>query len=208
MKSLIIVSFLFLICGCNVDKHNIERQHTYNYKYQGELAKDCATLFPATDSIGKPIYTQVNNIDYTGAVDSLKILADGVKKSISWFDKLPPDTITLYENLPDDRIAIQAALINALVNKINDLKATYKPCKPDTLIKTHYVTDMAKLKVWQDAYKIKADSLAIVNHDLAETKKKKKTWMWATIGAGVLIFGFLAIKIYLLISGGWIKKVI
>lgn len=203
MKNLIIIFSLFLICGCNIDKRNIERQHAYNYKYQGELAKDCATLFPAKDSVGTPIYSPAHNIDYSGRVDSLKHYADSVKGALTLLANLPNDTAKLKHT-----VVLQSGQINTLVNKINDLRAAYKPCKPDTVKVPHFVTDMAKLKVWQDAYKIKADSLSIVKTQQAGTKHNLNIWRWIAIGCMALIFGWLAIKVYLLISGGWLKKIV
>lgn len=206
MKNLIIIIFLFLICGCSAayrQQRDIERQHAYNYKYQGETAKDCATLFPAKDSVGTPIYSPAHNIDYSGRFDSLKHYADSVKGALTLLVNLPNDTAKLKRT-----IVLQSGQINTLVNKINDLRAAYKPCKPDTVKLPIYVTDMAKLKVWQDAYKIKADSLAIVKHDLEVSKKNGNRWMWIGISGIALILGFILIKVYLLISGGWLKKVI
>lgn len=206
MKNLIIISFLFLICGCSAtykQQRDIKKQHQLNYQYQGELAKDCATLFPAKDSVGKPIYTPAHNIDYSGRVDSLKHYADSVKGALTLLANLPNDTAKLKHT-----IVLQSGQINTLVNKINDLRAAYKPCKPDTVKVPHFVTDMAKLKVWQDVYNIKADSLAMVKHDLAASKKSGNIYFWILACLSIVIIVTLAIKIYKFIYLGSLKNLI
>ncbi len=54
----------------------------------------------------------------------------------------------------------------------------------------------------------KSDSLMKVNVKLEDKQKALNTWRWLAIGLLVLIGSFLAIKVYLLINGGWIKKII
>lgn len=210
MKNLIIISFLFLLCGCSAPYYqakDIKKQHQLNYQYQGELAKDCATLFPVKDSVGAPIYTPANNINYAHIIDSVKKAEDSLYTLASKLPLLWDDTAKMRHS-----VALLTNMVKAQAGKINALQSAYKPCKPDTMKMPIYITDMAKLKVLQDAYKVKADSLATVKHDLAASKKSRSILMWILIGIISLASIFIIAKVVIFFyGGGWantIKKVI
>ncbi len=205
MKKLIPLLFLLTSCSASYyQQRDVKKQHQLNYQYQGELAKDCATLFPVKDSIGTPIYTPSHNIDYSGKVDSLKKYADSLKG-------LPRIVVT--DTAQAHRIIIfQAKQINTLTDKINALRAAYKPCKPDTIVKPIYRVDEAKLKALQNDDNIKTDSLKITKHDLVNSKKSaSKGWLYFWILVGSLVIIIVAKVIIFFYGGGWantIKNVI
>jgi myosin heavy subunit len=204
------LSVLLILSGCNVDKRNIKRQHAYNYQYKDETAKDCATLFPVIETTVET--KKADNKDYTGKIDSLQAKADSLKNLATSLSHVP-------NNHADSLRYVQQT--NVLHNKINSLqsaisviKSEYKPCKPDTVLKK--VVDVALLKVWQNKYQGKADSLIKVQTKLEAADKKAskfELWFWLLVGieaAGIIIY--VVIKIYAFANGGGIassiKKII
>lgn len=129
--------------------------------------------------MGKPIFTPADNLNYTGEIDSLEVLVrrlsvDNVNKNVIF--------------VTGDATQLQ--------QKIAALKAAYKPCKPDTVKIPHYQVDEAAVKVWQDKYRAKADSLTIQNTNLANSKKSGSRWMWIAIGCIGLITVSVVWKVY------------
>lgn len=100
--------------------------------------------------------------------------------------------------------------------------------KTDTLVKnnTVYVTKTVPVKTVKTvtihdtiadgrankqliiALAIKSDSLINRNTLLGKSEKETNTWRWAAIIAILIIFCYVVVKVYALISGGWIKKLL
>lgn len=100
--------------------------------------------------------------------------------------------------------------------------------KTDTLVKnnTIYITKTVPIKTVKTltihdtiadgrankallvALAIKSDSLIIFRTQLGKAEKETNTWRWAAIIAILIIFGFVVIKVYALINGGWIKNLL
>lgn len=182
------VLFAVLLTGCAsyIQKRNVARQHRYNALYLSPLAQDCNQFFPVKDSTGKPIFTPADNINYTNEIDSLEVLVrrlsvDNANKTVIF--------------APGNE-----ALITQLQQKIAALKAAYKPCKPDTVKIPIYRVDEAALKVWQDKYRAKADSLTIQNTNLATTKKSRSQWMIIAIACMTVVVLRIVWKVYKFIN--------
>lgn len=188
-----------MLCGCGAayyQARDIKKQHLLNYEYPSELAKDCAKVFPVKDSVGKPVYIPANNVDYSKAIDTILILSNNNRATA--LSKNDMQNTSLYLPLSGGT----GGTSGILFNKIDALRAAYKPCKPDTIKIPHYIIDQAKIKVLQDAYKGKSDSLIIVKTQWLGTKKNLNSWRWIAISGIVTIL----LSMYLFFSGGWLKK--
>lgn len=64
------------------------------------------------------------------------------------------------------------------------------------------VTDDRALEAAKSSYKLKSDSLIVVQTQLTQTTHGKNVWMWFALGLGALIIIFLGIKIYTFFTGG------
>lgn len=182
MKWFALFALLLTGCASYIQDRNIARQHRYNALYLSPLAQDCNQFFPVKDSVGKPIFTSATNINYTGEIDSLEVLirrlsVDNANKTVIF--------------APGNE-----AVITQLQQKIAALKAAYKPCKPDTVKIPIYRVDEAAVKVWQDKYRAKADSLITQNTNLATSNKNKSVWRWIALGCMGLITVSVVWKVY------------
>lgn len=171
MKYLIIFS-LFLLCGCNVERRQLDKLDAYAVKYPTEMRMLANQLYPCFDGKAKSDTVIKTHTD--------TLIQDGVTTTVRI-----KDTVYVTKTLPGRII---------------------------TVTKTLKITDTVENKrltgVLTDQLKATSDSTLIYKTQLLQVKKEKRTWMWLAIGLGALILVFLAIKVYLLISGGWIKKVI
>lgn len=192
MKSFAAIPFIFLVVlllllccmGCTTQRKAI------NYFNTHELvaATYCAAKFPTTDSIVTRIDTIVkaNNKDYSKTIDSLtsaieaisgEAKADSIKASLSHKD---------CENV----VQKLAQTNNSLRRQIAALKADYKPCLPDTIIKTtdHYITNKAREK-----------ELEIRLADMSTEKEMYQGRYQFWLKYGIISMALLAILIVLII---------
>lgn len=70
------------------------------------------------------------------------------------------------------------------------------------------VKDLRSEGVLNNELKAKSDSTLIYKTKYTQIQKEKKNWMWLAIAGWALVIGFFIIKGYLLVSGGWLKKIV
>lgn len=172
MKNLIILFFLFLICGCNVERRQLDKLDAYAVKYPIQMRALANQLYPCFNGKAKSdtvIKTHTDTLIQEGSITTVRI----------------KDTVYVTKTMPGKVIT------NTRTLSIHDT-----------------VSDLRAIGVLNNDFKIKADSLVMVKTQQVGTKHNLNIWRWIAIGCMALIFGWIAIKIYLLISGGWIKKVI
>lgn len=172
MKNLIIIFSLFLICGCNVERRQLDKLDAYSIKYPIEMQRLANQLYPCFDGKAKSDTVIKTHTD--------TLIQDGVTTTVRI-----KDTVYVTKTMP-----------GKVITRTNTVTIR------DTL------KDLRSEGVLNNELRTKSDSTIIYKTQLLQAKKSKNTWMWIAIAGMVLIGGFLAIKIYLLISGGWIKKVI
>lgn len=127
MKILFILFAVVLLASCTTQR----KAEGYFNKNLGQLAALCSLRFPNVDSAGTPYiadHVPANNIDYTKQIDSLeqeaqnaKLLADQLLNALN---STQPTTDTEKAKLKKQ--------IGELLNQVQNLKAKYKPCIPDT----------------------------------------------------------------------------
>lgn len=198
LKSTLIGAFtaLILFTGCNTARKQIETLHALNAKYPNELAADCSRYFPAKDSLGKPIYIPAKNIDNTALIGLLKQKADSLA------NKTRQDSakIAAGDVLSRQELLSYKSDISVLQNKINDLRALYKPCKPDTIKIPHYIVDNAMVATLTAQLRVKLDSLIAVKTQLETSKKTAATRLWWLIGLAIALGVSVVWSIYKLVK--------
>lgn len=143
------IAFITLIalglCSCNASK----KAHAYFEDHKDEFATDCADAFPV-DSVSTKsdtVIIKANNIDYTGAIDSLSNSFDSLRNE-KYEDSIKA---TISHEKCKEVVNDRGNAIARLKAQIEYLRSTYKPCEYDTvLIKTTYtIRDRAKEKSLQ-----------------------------------------------------------
>lgn len=173
---------LLLFVSCNSYQKQLNRFHAFALQHTNELAKVCADVFPAKDSIGEvtTIVKPANNKDQTEEVKALKSEADSLQSVI---DAAAKDK----SNPCSEVISDYQAKIKTLNARITSLAASYQKCKPDTIFKTNniYRVDEAALRVCQNHNDVQRDSLVSLRTTLKatqETASDRQRTIWILIG--------------------------
>ena len=176
---------LFLFNGCNTYKKQLAKFNAFADAHTNELAAKCVQHFPVKDSIGKAdtVVRKSNNLNYQSKIDSLQSKSDSLQSQLNKdaSDKSNPCASVA---------ASYSKQITGLNNQIKNLQQAYRPCKPDTVKVTQsiYRLDSAKVVVWENRYKVKADSLLIRTQDLKNSNEQSaRRLKWNFILGGLLI---------------------
>ena len=184
-----LIGAAIILAGCLTQK-NLPK---HNDKYPLAAAEYYLKKFSPKDSIGKPVDSLVNaeNKDYTNLIDSLNNLVDSI--NMDWTAAVDSAT-TEAQELFKEKIEGQQKQIASLMQSIAKLKASYKPCKPDTLFRTNtvYKTDGALATAHEELKKAYTElsNENLKNEGLARTR----LWMFIAACAVIVLLAVLFIE--------------
>jgi hypothetical protein len=177
-----------------VEKHQEKKANRFFNEHPGKDAQRCADHFPLHDSLGQLVLDSVkksDNLDHTGLIDSIT----------SAVDSLPLESLPFTGKI--DTGSFRLVVVDSdLRNKILRLKASYKPCKPDTLYysATNFTVDGAAVAAATAKYEEEHKARVSAESKLVHLTSQNKVRLWMLISSGILILLLLTL-LYLVIRG-------
>lgn len=186
---LIGVIFAMILASCNTFQKQLRTFNNFADAHTDALAVKCVDKFPVIQHDG-PITTdsthKANNIDYQSRVDSISQLADALRSRLN--------SDTAKANPCADVARFYIPQVINLTAKVNELQKAYKPCKSDTVYKTHtlFQVDSAKVVVWHNLANKYRDSLKQSQTQLSDQKKTTSNWrLVALIAIGLIVLSIV-----------------
>lgn len=178
----------------------------YYNKHPDKLMAHAARLAPNIDSVGTPYieqHTPANNIDYTGQIDSLeqeaqkaKDLVDSLLGAVNTQNPVP--------SIDQGKAKLQKQ-VGSLLAQVQQLKAQYKPCEPDTAKIIQPIYRELGYKLADLRYQLGAEvkrregvqlelQTAVVKGDKWKAQRDQLLWILIMIAGGVVIWGFIKLR--------------
>lgn len=181
------LAFITCLSACNVDRQAAKKVSWL--LGHDKLAENCARIYPVRDSaaITDTIYIPSEQPDLTGKIDSILI---GI-------GTISPDTI-IYNDETVKKILQENIRLRAA---INELKALYKPCPPQTIVEhTVYRENTAEVERLKSL--LAAKDKVIQGKDELIAKKdlsidKNRRWMIACFITWLVILLFWTFRLFI-----------
>ncbi|SHK92402.1 hypothetical protein SAMN05444266_101604 [Chitinophaga jiangningensis] len=184
-KTLLFVAICYSLSGCM----SLPHARTLFERQPNSFADLSAKYFPCvTDSAGRiPIFTPVNNTDYTPTIDSLQRAGDSLRNRLEHDRQYAADSIS-------DKCA---ALVGGfqiqtmrLLKKIDSLQRSYRPCLPDSIPVPYPVKSSAELQmIHEKEAEIGRLNVVVAKCDVTIAR------LWSAVGAlTLLVTGYFIYK--------------
>lgn len=171
---------LILLTGCITERG---ARH-YATDHPDKFADFCGTYYPIISG-PVPEYHPANNTDYSIALDSLIRAGDDLTARFTRDSARAVDSIS---RACADLVTGYARQVDSLLAKIKALKASYKPCRPDTVPAPYPVVDNAKLDAANQKIAKSSQEKQTLEAQLAGQKTANNRQNWYSF-----VFGLLAI---------------